>query len=118
MDTSDATIDRLIGELDAILERRGLSPDEKQKVWETILRVAEWRMRQDEPPDEAKLAREISDPRTWARVALESTELLRLLEQHDTPGSFGAWLKDAIAEENSLKRTGNVVDIESRRDRS
>ena len=111
-------MDRLIGELDAIFERRGLSPDEKQKVWETILRVAEWRMQQDAEPDATKLARDISDPRTWARVALESPELLRLLEQHDTPGSFGAWLKEAIAKEKSRSRTGNVVDIESRRDRS
>jgi hypothetical protein len=116
--TTDATIDCLIGELDEIFARRGLSPDEKQKVWETILQVAEWRMQQEEPFDAAKLARDIPDPRTWARVALESPELLRLLEQHHTPGSFGAWLKDAIAEESSRRRAGNIIDIESRRDRS
>jgi hypothetical protein len=81
LDTTDATIDRLIGELDAIFARRGLSPDEKQKVWETILLVAEWRTQQDAPPDTAKLARDTLDPRMWARIALESPELLRLLEQ-------------------------------------
>jgi len=116
---TDATVDRLIGELDAIFDRRALSSAEKQKVWETILLIAEWRVQQSGPHDTATLARDmLSDPRTWARIALESPGLLRLLEEHNSPGSFGAWLRDAINEERSRTHAGNVIDIESRRDRT
>jgi hypothetical protein len=114
---TDATGDRL-GEFDAIFDRRGLSSAEMQKVWETILLIAEWRVQQSEPHDTATFARDMSDPRTRTRIALESPELLRLLEEHNSPGSFGAWLRDAITEEKSRTHAGNVIDIESRRERT
>lgn len=63
-------------------------------------------------------ARDLTDPRTWARLALDNPAMLRLLETRDlVEGSFGSWLKQAIEEERARQDAGNVVDIEARRNR-
>jgi hypothetical protein len=119
MDDIGAAINQLADDLDRILDEHGLSLDEKAKVCETIIRIAQLLAQQSAPPDPAELARRLSDPRAWARAALESPEMVRLLEDHESPpGSVAEWLKRAIAEEKSRRGAGNVVDIESRRDRS
>jgi len=107
----------MISELDYIFDLRGMSPLEKQSAWETITAIIDWRSQQQiATPDAAELERAFSDPRSWARVALESPQFLEMVEHRESaPASFGEWLKVAIAEERRRQNTPNVVDIASRK---
>lgn len=108
-------LDQLIAQVDAIFDRRALTAEERELVFRTITALADWRQQQAQP-DIKELARDFSDPRTWARLALDNPEMLRLLNTRDlVEGSFGAWLKQAVEEERARRDAGNVVDIESRR---
>jgi hypothetical protein len=107
----------MIAELDRIFDLRGMSSVEKAKVWETITAIVDWRTQHESAPqDPADLQRALSDPRLWARIALESPDLLELVERRESaPGSFGEWLNVAIHEERRRQNTPNVVDIASRK---
>ena len=112
---SDESIDQLIAEVDAIFDRRGLTAEDRELIFRTMTAFADWRQ-QETQPDMKELARGLTDPRRWARVALDNPEMLRLLESRDlVEGSFGAFLKQAVEEERARRDAGNVVDIEARR---
>jgi len=110
-------LDHLITEIDAIFDRRGLTADECETVFRTITALADLRLQEtSSQPDMSKLARDLMDPRNWARLAMDDPKMLRLLEARDfAEGSMGAWLKKAIEEERTRQHAGNVVDIESKR---
>ncbi len=110
-------LDQLIAEVDAIFDRRGLTAEERETVFRAFDAFADLRLQQESSqPDMKKLARDLTDPRTWARVALDDSRMLRLLEARDfAEGSMGAWLKQSIEDERARRDAGNVVDINSRR---
>jgi hypothetical protein len=109
--TSDDTLARLLAELNDIFERRSLTAAEQNKVLQVVLAFVEAWQRRDSVDVQS-----ITDPRVWARAAMESPEMLRLLNDRDFgENTVGAWLRDAIAAERT--RGTNVVDIETRRKR-
>jgi hypothetical protein len=112
-DQSGSEEQHLLGQIETIFERRQLTSEERETVISAVttlllMNVARW-----QSADEIK--HELTDPRRWARIALDTADFVRTLESSEfAQGTFGAWIKQAI-EEEAKRETGKVVDIEPRR---
>lgn len=104
--------DRLLAQLEAIFDRRGLTESERETVVSTLTKLLVGR-----PEGASSVPISFSKwERALANAAAEDPELLQRVEQNDyAEGTVGAWLKKAIEEERLRQTAPNVVDLESRR---
>src|SRR2546421_367396 len=94
---SSDDLDRLIGEMDQIFGRRGLTADECKTVWLAFVAFADTLLRQREEQDTDQAAAALKDPRSWARAALHTPGIVQLLNEREfADSSLGEWLKRAV----------------------